>query len=248
MLREVAFEQRLHAQIPRHLVFRDDAGRSVQLGDYFGTLPVMLTLAYYECPMLCGLVLDGLAHSLGALSLSIGEQFVVVTVSFDPRDTPGQAAVKKAQYMHSYARPGAAAGWHFLTGDEATIRSLTEAVGFQYAYDAEQGQFAHAAGIVVLTPQGRIARYLYGIEFAPKDVRLALVEAAAGEIGAAVDQLLLFCYQYDPITGTYGLVITKVLQLASLLTVVTVGGFLVLMFRRDRPQKGSRASSRGDRR
>jgi len=172
------------------------------------------------------------------LPFNIGEQFVVVTVSFDARDTPEDAAAKKAQSLRHYARPGGAEGWHFLTGEEVSIRRLTQAVGFRYAYEAETKQFAHAAGLVVLTPQGRIARYLYGIEFAPRTVRLALVEAGAGQIGSQVDQLLLFCYKYDPTTGKYGLVIMNVLRLAGLLTVAALGGFMIVMFGRERKRVG----------
>jgi protein SCO1 len=237
VLREVGFDQRLGDVIPLDVRFRDEAGQTVRLGDYFGARPVILTMAYYECPRLCGLVLDGLAHSLRGLRFDVGEQFVVVTVSIDGNDTPAQAAAKKAEILRSYARSGAAEGWHFLTGEEASIRQLTEAAGFRYAYDAEHQQFVHAAGVVVLTPQGAIARYLYGIEFALKDVRLALVEAASGHIGSAVDQLLLFCYRYDPTTGQYGLVIMNVLRLAGLITVATLGGFIAIMFRRER-QRG----------
>jgi protein SCO1 len=241
MLRDVGFEQRLGESIAFDVVFRDEIGNSVRLGDYFGSKPVVLTLAYYECPMLCGLVRDGLAQSLRALAFDIGEQFVVITVSIDPRETPAHAAAKKVQALHSYARPGAAEGWHFLTGEEASIRQLTQAVGFRYAYDAVNGQFAHAAGLVVLTAQGKIARYLYGLEFAPKDVRLALIEAAAGQIGSPIDQLLLFCYQYDPATGQYGLVIMNVLRLAGLTTVVALGGFMIVMFRSERHRMADRS-------
>jgi protein SCO1 len=234
VLRDVGFEQRLGASIPLDLLLRDEAGKTVRLGDYFGTRPVILTMAYYNCPMLCGLVLDGLAQSLRGLRFNLGEQFVVVTVSFDPGEIPAHATAKKDQFLRSYARPGAVDGWHFLTGDAASIQQLTQAIGFRYAYDAENRQFAHAAGLVVLTPQGEIARYLYGIEFAPKDVRLALVEASAGQIGSPVDQLLLFCSRYDPSTGQYGLIIMHVLRLSGLMTVVVLGGFLTVMFRRER--------------
>ena len=233
-LREVGFDQRLGSVIPLDLMFRDEAGQVVRLGDYFGTRPVILTMAYYECPMLCGLVLDGLAQSLRGLSFNVGEQFVVVTVSIDPRDTPAHAAAKKVQALRSYTRSGAAEGWHFLSGEDGSIQQLTKAIGFQYTYNAENRQFAHAAGVVVLTSQGVVARYLYGIEFAPKDVRLALIEAAASQIGSPVDQLLLFCYRYDPTTGRYGLVIMNVLRLAGLMTVAALGGFIAIMFRRER--------------
>ena len=205
----------------------------VQLGDYLGHKPVILTLNYYECPMLCPLVLEGLLRSLRALSFTVGEQFDVVTVSIDPGETPALAATTKARYLRDYGRSEAATGWHFLTGDEASIQRLTEVVGFRYAYDAVKDQYAHAAGIMVLTPQGKIARYFYGIEFSPRDLRLALVEAAANTIGSAVDQLLLFCYQYDPATGRYTLVVRRTLQLVSLATVFGLAAFVVVMFRRD---------------
>lgn len=237
VLREVGFDQRLGEVIPLDLRFQDEAGQTVRLGDYFGTRPVILTMAYYECPRLCGLVLDGLAQSLRGLRLNMGEAFVVVTVSIDPGDTPTQAAAKKGQLLRQDAHSSVPEGWHFLSGEAASIRQLTAAVGFRYAVDVENGQFAHAAGLVVLTPAGAIARYLYGIEFAPKDVRLALIEAAAGQIGSAVDQLLLFCYRYDPTTGRYGLVIMNVLRLAGLVTVAGLGGFIAIMFCRER-QRG----------
>jgi protein SCO1 len=241
VLRDIDFEQRLGESIPLALDFRDELGNPVRLGDYFDSKPVILTLAYYECPMLCGLVRDGLSQSLRALAFDIGERFIVITVSVDPRETPAHAAAKKAQALRSYARPGAAEGWHFLIGEEASIRQLTQAVGFRYVFDAESGQFAHAAGLVVLTPQGKIARYLYGIEFAPKAVRLALIEASAGQVASPVDRLLLFCYQYDPTTGQYGLIILNVLRLAGLMTVVALGGFVLVMFRRDRQRVEARS-------
>jgi protein SCO1 len=237
VLAAVAFEQRLNESVPLHLAFRDEAGNAVQLGDYLGQKPAILTLNYYECPMLCPLVLEGLLRSLRALSFMIGEQFDVVTVSIDPGETAALAATTKARYIWDYGRPKAAAGWHFLTGDEASIQRLTQAVGFRYAYDADKNQYAHAAGIMVLTPQGSISRYFYGIEFSPRDLRLALVEAAANTIGSPVDQLLLFCYQYDPATGRYSLVVRRALQLAGLATVFSLAGFIVVMFCRERPHR-----------
>jgi protein SCO1/2 len=243
VLATIAFEQRLDAQIPADLAFRDEAGHTVQLGDYFSQKPVILTLNYYECPMLCPVVLEGLLRSLRALSFMIGEQFDVVTVSIDPGETAALAATTKARYIRDYGRPKAAAGWHFLTGDEASIQRLTQAVGFRYAYDAGKNQYAHAAGIMVLTPQGRISRYFYGIEFSPRDLRLALVEAAANTIGSPVDQLLLFCYQYDPATGRYSLVVRRALQLAGLATVFSLAGFMVVMFCREHPHR-SRTEAR----
>jgi protein SCO1/2 len=233
-LAEVRFEQRLDAQVPLDLVFRDETGMPVRLGDYFGLKPVILTLNYYDCPMLCPLALEGLVRSLRPLSFNIGEQFEVLTVSFDPRETPESAAAAKARYTRDYARPGAAAGWHFLTGSDESIQRLTEAVGFQAVYDGDKQQYAHAAGVVVLTPQGRVARYLYGVELPTRDLRLALVEAAAGKIGSPVDRLLLFCYQYDPATGKYSLLIMRTLRLAGLATLLGLGGFMIAMFRRER--------------
>jgi protein SCO1/2 len=230
LLAAVAFEQRLNEPVPLDLAFRDEAGNAVQLGDYLGQKPVILTLNYYECPMLCPVVLEGLVRSLRALSFAIGEQFDVVTVSINPGETAALAAATKARYIRDYGRPNAAA-WHFLTGDEASIRQLTQAVGFSYAYDSGKDRYAHAAGIMVLTPRGRISRYFYGMEFSPRDLRLALVEAAVNTIGSPVDRLLLFCYHYDPATGRYTLVVRRALQLASLATVLSLAGFMVVMFR-----------------
>ena len=239
ILDNVSIDQRLNEQLPLDLVFRDEAGQPVELGRYFGRRPVILTLVYYDCPMLCTLVLNGLVSALGVLSFDVGDQFDVVTVSFNPQDTPELAAAKKAHYLQRYGRPTAAQGWHFLTGEAASIERLTRAVGFRYAYDPEQKQFAHAAGIVVLTPQGRIARYFYGVEYAPRDLRLGLVEAADNRIGSPVDQLLLFCFHYDPATGKYGPIIMNVMRLAGVLTVLALGTFIVVMRRRD----GQRASA-----
>jgi protein SCO1 len=234
VLREVAFDQRLNAHVPLDLPFRDEAGNVVQFGDYLGEKPLILTLSYYHCPMLCPLVLDGLLRTLRALAFTVGDQFNVVTVSFDPGEPPALAATKKVHYARGYGRDGAGAGWHFLTGEAAAIEQLTQAVGFRYAYDTARDQYAHAAGIVILTPRGRIARYFYGLEFSPRDVRLALVEAATNTIGSPVDQLLLYCYQYDPATGGYTLVVRRVLQLAGVATVLGLGGFMAVMFHRDR--------------
>jgi protein SCO1 len=234
VLAEVRFDQRLDVQVPLDLVFRDETGTPVRLGEYFGQKPVILTLNYYDCPMLCPLALEGLVRSLRPLSFGIGEQFDVLTVSFDPRETPEHAAAAEARYTRDYARPGAAAGWHFLTGAEASVRLLTEAVGFRAVYDDDKQQYAHAAGIVVLTPQGRVARYLYGTELPTRDLRLALVEAAAGKIGSPIDRLLLFCYRYDPATGKYSLLVMKTLRLAGLATLLGLGGFMAVMFRRER--------------
>jgi protein SCO1/2 len=237
ILRQVGIDQKLDAQIPLDLVFRDEQGRAVALREYFGEKPVILSLVYYECPMLCTLILNGLLRSLRALPLTVGKEFTVLTVSFDPRAGPELAAAKKQAYVRSYGRPGAEGGWHFLTGEETAIRQLTDAVGFRYAFDPETGQFAHASAIMVLTPHGRIARYFYGVEYAPRDLRFGLIEAAQGKIGSPVDQILLYCYHYDPKTGKYSVLVLNVLRLAGAATVLILGGFMLVMFRRDRRKK-----------
>jgi protein SCO1/2 len=237
----VGLEQRLHESLPLDLEFRDDTGTRVRLATFFSDKPVILTLVYYDCPNLCTLVLNGLLRTLRTLSFTVGEQFDVVTVSIDPDNTPALAAAKKAQYIEGYGRPGAAQGWHFLTGEPDAIRRLAQAVGFRYTYDAEHDQFAHASGVMLLTPQGKLARYFYGIEYAPRDVRLGLVEAAANRIGTPIDQLLLFCYHYDPQSGTYSLVIFKALRVAGVVTVLLLGAFMGIMFRHDRRRKSNHA-------
>ncbi|MGH8543583.1 MAG: SCO family protein [Gammaproteobacteria bacterium] len=234
VLQKAGLDQKLNGQIALDLAFRDENGRAVKLGEYFGNKPVILMFMYYECPNLCPLVLDGVIRSLKALSFNIGDQFNVLTVSIDPEEGPALAMAKKRESIRRYGRPGAEDGWHFLTGEEASIKQLTEAVGFRYAYDPETDQYAHASGIIILTPQGRISRYLYGIEYPPRDVRLGLVEASAGKIGSPVDQLLLLCYQYDPTTGKYNLVITNVLRLAGVATALGLGSYVLIMVRRER--------------
>lgn len=236
---DIGLDQRLNVQLPLDLTFTDETGKKVRLREYFGTKPVILSLAYYDCPMLCTLVVNGLIRTLRTLSFSAGDEFTVLTVSFNPADTAKMAAIKKQTSLQSYNRPSAEKGWHFLTGDEATLQQLTQAVGFRYRYDPERKEYAHASGIMVLTPDGRISRYFYGIDYAPRDVRFGLIEAASGKIGSAVDQLLLLCYHYDPATGQYGLVITRSLQLAGAATVLGIGGFIVLSLRRDRQQKST---------
>jgi protein SCO1 len=244
LLREVGFDQRLGEPVPLDLPFRDEAGKAVRLGDYFGKKPVVMALVYYECPMLCTLTLNGLTSALGVLTFDVGKEFEVVTVSFEPKETPEMAAAKKATYLERYKRPGAASGWHFLTGDAESVKRLTAAVGFRYAWDDRTQQYAHPAGILVLTPDGRLARYLFGIEYAPKDLRFALIEASEGRIGSAVDQVVMFCYQYDPQTGRYGAAIMRLLRLAALLTMVGLGTFMIAMWRRDR-KAGSRPRDEG---
>jgi len=244
LLRDVGIDQKLNEQVPLDLVFRDETGRSVTLREYFGEKPVILTMVYYECPMLCTQVLNGLLTSLKVLPLDVGKQFNVITVSFNPREKPGLAANKKRVYLGLYARPGAAEGWHFLTGDEAPIKELAQAVGFHYAYDKQSDQFAHATAIMVLTPQGKISRYYYGIDYSPRDLRLSLVEASANKIGSPVDKILLYCYHYDPTTGKYGLVVANVLRAAALVTFLVLGTFLLVMFKREKYVGASGAGPR----
>jgi protein SCO1 len=233
ILRNVGFDQRLGAQVPLDLAFRDETGSPVKLGDYLGDKPVLLVPAYYECPMLCTIVLNGVTSALRALPFDVGREFRVVTFSFNPHETSELAAAKKATYIEDYRRPGAAAGWHFLTGDEPSIAALTQAIGFRYAWDEASKQYAHASGIVVLTPGGRISHYFFGVEFSPRDLRLALVEASGERIGSLVDQLLLFCFHYDPATGRYSRVALNAVRAGGVLTLAALVGFVVLMLRRD---------------
>jgi protein SCO1/2 len=229
ILRDVGIDQKLNNQIPLDLVFRDETGSAVRLGQYFGQKPVILVLAYYDCPMLCTLVLNGLLHSLKELKFNVGQQFEVVTVSFDPTEKPPLAAAKKAIYVGIYGRPGAAAGWHFLTGDDPSIRQLTQAVGFHYNYDAQTKQYVHATGIMILTPQGRLAKYFYGIQYPAGNLRLGLIESSQGKIGSPVDELLLYCSQYDPATGKYSVIISHVLKLAALMMILSLGSLVLAM-------------------
>jgi protein SCO1/2 len=234
MVQGVGIDQNLNAQIPLELKFKDETGQTVRLGQYFRQKPVVLALVYYECPGLCDLILNGLSHTMQQISLNVGSDYEVVTVSFDPKDTWQLATAKKANYIEKYNRPGAKEGWHFLTGDQASIKSLTETVGFHYNYDPISKQFAHASAIYVLTPEGKIARYFYGIEYKPRDFRLGLVEASANKIGSPADQVLLFCYHYDPTTGKYGMAITQVTRVLGTATVLLLGGFVFIMLRRER--------------
>jgi len=233
-LSQVGIDQKLDAQVPLDLQFVDESGKTVRLAQYFGKKPVVLSLVYYECPMLCTLVLNGMLHSFRTMSFNVGDQFEVVTVSFSPTETPALASAKKVGYLKKYGREGGAAGWHFLTGREDQIKRLADAVGFRYTYDPESGQYAHASGIMILTPKGRVARYFYGIEYAPRDLRLGLIEAADNRIGSPVDRVLLYCMHYDPLTGKYGLVIKNVLRLSGLTTVLLLGGFITVMLSRER--------------
>ncbi len=231
-LKNVGIDQRLDELLPLETTLRDEAGRAVRLGDYFGKRPVILALVYYNCPMLCTQVLNGLVASLSVMSLEAGRDFDVVAVSFDPRDTPADARAKKIAYLTRYRREQAAAGWHFLTGSPAAIAAVTKAAGFRYAYDEKIGQFAHASAVMVATPQGRLARYFYGIEYPPRDLRLGLVEASAGKIGTPVDQILLYCFHYDPASGKYGATVVNIVRLAGAATVVLLVLGIVAMSRR----------------
>jgi protein SCO1 len=238
-LKKVQFDQNLGVQVPLDLPFRDETGRPVQLSQYFNGRPVVLALVYYECPMLCTQALNGLVKALKVLALEPGRDYNIVTVSFNPRETPAQAAEKKDHYLQLLKKPGAADGWHFLTGDETAIRLLTDTVGFHYVYDELTKQYAHPTGMIVLTPEGKTSKYVYGIDYGPRDLRLALVEASDHKVGTPVDRLLLYCYHYDPTTGKYGLVLMNVLRLAGALTVVCIGGFILIMRRREKRMAGA---------
>lgn len=238
-LRNVALQQKLGEPLPLELELRDEAGQIIRLGDYFGKRPIVLVFVYYRCRELCPLTIDGLLRSLRALAFNAGDQFDVLAVSFDPRDTPALAAAKKSDFVARYGRPGAAGGWHFLTADAPAIRRLTESAGFRYSEEPERDRFGHATGIMLVTPEGRLARYFYGIEFSPRDLRLGLIEASSERIGSAIDQLLLFCYHYDPATGKYGLLVTNLIRLGGIATVLVLGAGIFLMLRAEsRPKRG----------
>jgi len=234
LLEDIGLDQKLNESLPLSLKFKDEQGRDVTLGDYFGRRPVILVLAYYECPMLCTQVLNGLVSAISVLNFSVGKEFEIVTVSFDPGETPELARGKKAAYIERYKRAGAEGGWHFLTGTQHSIIQLTRAVGFRYAYNAEVDQYAHPSGIMIATPDGKLSRYFYGIEYGPRDLRLALIEAADRKIGSPVDQLLLACFHYDPKSGKYSLAIMRLVQTAGVLTVVAIVLTILMLRRRDR--------------
>lgn len=229
VLKKVGIDQHLNEQLPLDAVFKDEQGRDVRLGQFFNGKPVVLSLVYYQCPMLCNQVMNGMLGSFRQISFNVGEQFEVVTVSFDPSETPALAAAKKQTYIAGYNRTSGAAGWHFLTGDDANIKRLAEAIGFRYTWDEQTKQFAHASGIMIATPEGKLARYFYGIDYPPKDLRLSLVEASANKIATPVDALMLYCYHYDPATGKYGVVIMNVMRIAGVITIVLIVGLLLLL-------------------
>jgi protein SCO1/2 len=237
-LEGVGLDQRLNEQVPLNLTFRDEQGRAVKLGDYFHAgRPVVLNLVYFQCPMLCTEVLNGLTSALKVIRFVPGKEFEVVTVSIDPRETPQLATNKKAMYLKKLGNPEAAAGWHFLTGEQTQITALASAVGFRYRYDPKLDQFVHTAGIMLLTPEGRVAQYYYGVEYSAKDMRLGIVEASHNKIGSLADQVLLYCYHYDPSTGKYGATITNIVRLAGLITVIVLGGALILLFRQEKQDR-----------
>jgi protein SCO1/2 len=231
--KSVTFAQRLNTQLPLDLQFKDESGRTVALGEYFGKRPVVLAFVYYQCPMLCTQVMNGISMALKVIPFTPGKDFDVVLVSFDPRDTPEAANAKKRAHMQHWSVQDTADGWHFLTGDEAAIRQVTSAAGFTYEWDEETGQFAHVSGLLTTTPDGRLSRYFYGVEYSPKELRMALVESGEGKVGSAVEELLLYCFQYDPTTGRYGLVVMNLVRLGGLVTLALVAGFVVVMRRRE---------------
>ena len=232
-LEGVSFQQRLNTQLPLDTPFKDEHGRDVTLGSYFSKKPVLLAFVYFQCPMLCTQVLNGTASSLKPLPFVVGRDFDIVFLSFDPRDTPEAAQAKKSALLADYHQTATADGWHFLTGTEANIKAVTSAAGFTYQWDERTQQFAHVSGVLVATPDGRLSRYFYGIEYSPKDLRLALVESGRGTIGSAVDQLLLYCYHYDAAAGRYGAIPMNIVRLGGGMTVLILGGFIWLALRKD---------------
>jgi protein SCO1/2 len=237
ILNDVGIDQKLGAQVPLDLVFRDHSGKDVKLGDYFGKShrPVVLTLVYYKCPMLCTMVLNDTVRTMNGLStLTAGKDYDVLSVSFDPKETAPLAAAKRTRYLHEYGQRGALGGWEFLVGPLDSITKLTDAVGFRYAWDPKFQQYAHASGLMILTPDGRVSRYFYGLDYSVRDVRLSLVEAADGKIGGPVEQIMLYCFHYDPSTGKYSLAITNLLKVAAAMTLAILGGYLFVNFRRER--------------
>jgi protein SCO1/2 len=242
-LNDVGIDQKLDEQLPLDLEFRNESGEAVKLGNYFGKKPVVLSLVFYECPMLCNQVLNGMVSAFRVMSFEVGEEFEVVTVSFDSRETSALAAAKKRTYvgyLSKEKRSGAATGWHFLTGDEPNIKRLTDAVGFRYHFDEATNQFAHASAIYIATPHGKLARYFYGIEYAPRDIRLGVIEASENKIGSPVDQLLLYCYHYDPATGKYGAVVMNMIRLGGVATLLAMFALFFLLRRREVTRRGLR--------
>jgi protein SCO1/2 len=237
ILSKIGIDQRLNHQVPLDLSFVDETGKTVRLGDFFGKRPVILALVYYECPMLCTQVLNGLTGALKVLNFDVGREFDVVAVSINPKEGPGLASQKKKVYLERYGRPQTEQGWHFLTGEEANIRRLADSVGFRYAFDQDIQQYAHGAGVELLTPKGIIARYFYGIEYSSRDIRLGVIEASEERIGSAIDAALLLCYHYDPTTGKYGAAALKLVRLGAVATMAAFGLFFFVAIRRERNRR-----------
>jgi protein SCO1/2 len=238
-LEHVGIDQLLGEQVPLGLQFRNESGQTVKLADYFHSgRPVIVNLVYYQCPMLCGEVLQGLSAAVKVLRFTPGKEYEVVTVSIDPREGPDLAAAKKQSVMERLGRPGAETGWHFLVGDQPQIDALAKSIGWHYQYDQKTNQFAHAAGIVLVTPEGKIAQYYYGVEYSARDLRLGVVEASKNKVGSLADQVLLYCYHYDPRTGKYGAVVTNMVRLGGVLTMFILGGFLIVLYRHEPRAKG----------
>jgi protein SCO1/2 len=243
LLSKIGIDQRLNEHIPLDLAFVDETGRDVKLRDYFGKRPVLLAMVYYECPMLCTQVLNGVTGALKVLNFDVGKEFDVIAVSINPKEGPGLAASKKQAYVERYGRPQTADGWHFLTGREENIRALANAVGFRYAYDEEIQQYAHGAGIELLTPKGMIARYFYGIEFAPRDIKFGIMEASEERVGSPIDSVLLLCYHYDPATGKYGATAMTMVRIGAVLTMVGFAAFLFVSLRQERASSRDAAAA-----
>ncbi len=244
LLRNVDVDQRLDSEVPGNLTFKDETGKTVQLGQYFGDRPVLLTLNYFECPQLCPLVLKGVSDSLQSVKFDVGKDFDIVTVSIDPRETPQMGREAKKTYLQAYSRPGAENGWHFLTGDATNIGQLAKAVGFTYNYDAKLKQFAHPSAITFVTPEARIARYLFGIDFNPRDVQLALSEASENKIGSIVDKVMFSCYQFDPQIGKYSPMAINLVRAGGILTLILMGGFIGTALVRERRSQGQMPTGR----
>lgn len=243
ILKKVGIDQKLGAQVDPNLEFVDSTGQPVRLGQYLdGDKPVVFAFVYYECPMLCTLILNGMVKAFNVMSLSVGEDFEVVNVSMDHKETPDLAASKKEAYLGKYNKPRGRDGWHFLTGSREHVEALAEQVGFRFRYDEGRDEYAHGSALMVLTPDGKVSKYHYGVEYSPRDLRLSLVDASAGQIGNAVDKLVLFCYQYDPTTGEYGVVIMNVLRLTGAATVLALGLFILVNYLRDRRKQRNRAA------
>lgn len=237
ILKEVGITQQLGAQLPLDTEFKDENGNSVRLGEYFGKgKPVILALVYYECPMLCNEVLNGLTGSLKGISFDAGKEFDVVAISFDARENekPGLARNKKEGYLGRYERPGAENGWHFLTGAQSSIDAVTKAVGFGYVYDEKTNQFAHAGGVMMTTPEGKMSRYYYGIDYEPRQLKFGIMDSARSKVGNPAEQLLLYCYHYDPSSGKYGLSVIRLIRIAGIATILGIIGMMLYFWRQQK--------------